>query len=53
MVPGFVSGEKVGDAPTTYRAMIPGGWLVRVEGGGVTFVRDRNHDWDGHSLDNS
>ena len=37
-----------------YRAKVPGGWLVDcrvVEGGGLTFVPDPNHEWDGGTLD--
>jgi hypothetical protein len=36
------------------RAAIPGGWLVvveQVDGGGVTFVPDPEHRWDGGSVD--
>lgn len=35
---------------TVYRAQIPGGWLVLCDGGGITFVPDPNHVWDGNSL---
>jgi hypothetical protein len=44
-----------------YRAKIPGGWLVlmqkhnvRYRGwgyGGITFVPDPDHEWDGSSID--
>ena len=37
----------------TYRAKVPGGWLIRVwqsEGQGITFYPDPNHTWDGNSL---
>lgn len=40
-----------------FRGKIPGGWLVVMrkpaggELGGVTFVPDENHIWDGSSLD--
>ena len=38
----------------TYRAKIPGGWLVETENftgncGGLTFVPDPKHEWDGNS----
>lgn len=36
------------------RAPIPGGWLVALglnEGGGLTFVPDPHHEWDGGSVD--
>jgi len=35
------------------RSKIPGGWLVAFYGhniGGLTFVPDPNHKWDGNSL---
>ena len=38
----------------TERAKIPGGWLVRsdiYEGGGMAFVPDPDHKWDGNSVD--
>ena len=38
----------------TYRAKIPGGWLVTTAHGnsamGATFVPDPNHEWDGNSI---
>jgi len=39
--------------PLIKRAKIPGGWLVWCDGGlkgGLTFVPDPNHEWDGNSL---
>lgn len=33
------------------RAAIPGGWLVALEGSGVTFVPDAKHMWDGGSVE--
>ena len=36
----------------TFRARIPGGWLVRAQGTGgmgITFVPDPAHNWDGGS----
>jgi hypothetical protein len=33
------------------RARIPGGWLVAGQSGGVAFVPDPGHQWDGASLD--
>ena len=47
------NGQK-GARGYTMRSKIPGGWLVTTqagEGGGVAFVPDPNHDWDGNSLD--
>lgn len=32
------------------RAKVPGGWLVLVEGKGLTFYPDPNHEWDGNTL---
>lgn len=36
----------------TYRAKIPGGWLVGMPEAayGMTFVPDPEHKWDGNSL---
>jgi hypothetical protein len=37
-----------------YRAKVPGGWLVMIEGyeeRSLTFYPDANHSWDGKSLD--
>jgi len=38
-----------------YRCRVPGGWLVFVnaygDSAGLTFMPDRNHVWDGGSLD--
>jgi len=36
----------------TYRAKVPGGWLIRVgEGsGGITFYPDPEHLWDGNTI---
>ena len=36
----------VGDS---YRAKVPGGWLVKIWSGSVTFVPDPTHQWDGNS----
>ena len=32
------------------RCKVPGGWLVSVTNGGLTFLPDGNHDWDGSSV---
>jgi hypothetical protein len=32
------------------RARVPGGWLVASGGGGITFVPDPAHAWDGGSV---
>lgn len=35
------------------RAPVPGGWLLRADigqGGGLAFIPDPNHEWDGKSL---
>ena len=39
----------------TFRAKIPGGWLIRIAdingyGCGITFYPDPNHAWDGGSI---
>lgn len=39
---------------STYRARVPGGWLIKVrdrDAAGVLFYPDANHEWDGSSLD--
>ena len=49
--------EKIGESPCwehycVYRARVPGGWLVTIEGNtesSVTFVPDPDHEWDGSS----
>jgi hypothetical protein len=41
------------DMVEMYRAKIVGGWLIRVVsevGVTITFVPDRDHEWDGRSL---
>ncbi|UJF25036.1 hypothetical protein L0B52_02525 [Suttonella sp. R2A3] len=36
-----------------YRSPVPGGWLISSgEDGGVTFIPDAEHQWDGYSLEN-
>lgn len=34
----------------SWRAKVPGGWLVSNERGSMVFVPDANHAWDGGSL---
>jgi hypothetical protein len=35
-----------------YRAAVPGGWLLTFSiEGGLTFMPDPEHEWDGDSLD--
>jgi hypothetical protein len=36
---------------TVTRASVPGGWLVALNGSGVTFVPDPKHLWDGASVE--
>ncbi len=37
--------------PEIFRSPVPGGWLISHGiDGGLTFVPDPSHDWDGHSL---
>jgi len=33
------------------RAAVPGGWLVALNGSGLTFVPDARHAWDGGSVE--
>jgi len=34
-----------------YRTAVPGGWLISQSGiGGLVFLPDPDHEWDGHSL---
>ncbi len=36
---------------STYRTKIPGGWIFLCDSnGGVTFIPDPEHTWDGSSL---
>jgi hypothetical protein len=45
--------DKGSPYSSTFRAKVPGGWLVQVraEGGsGITFYPDPEHEWDGGSL---
>jgi hypothetical protein len=35
--------------PTVWRAAVPGGWLVALNGSSLTFVPDPKHQWDGGS----
>ncbi|MCL1067216.1 hypothetical protein L2735_10395 [Shewanella olleyana] len=43
-----------GSSQFTYRAKVPGGWLISSasanHGIGLTFIPDPNHDWDGNSI---
>lgn len=39
-----------GHSLALYRARIPGGWLVASHSGGVAFVPDGEHTWDGTSV---
>ena len=37
--------------PELDRTPVPGGWLVsQSETGGLVYIPDPNHEWDGHSL---
>ncbi len=37
--------------PELYRTAVPGGWLIsQSETGGLVFIPDPNHEWDGDSL---
>ena len=54
----YLSG-KVGKAAPLYRAKVPGGWIVCLlagvpqggGAGGLAFLPDPSHKWDGSSLD--
>ena len=35
---------------SVYRKKVPGGWLVTVDGHGVTFYPDPEHKWDGQPM---
>jgi hypothetical protein len=50
--------KSTGGGTDLYRSKIPGGWLVYFENqysdsgtGGLTFVPDPDHEWDGASLE--
>jgi hypothetical protein len=47
--------EELKSRLTTYRAKVPGGWLVFVgekgQPGGLTFYPDPTHAWDGRTLE--
>lgn len=37
--------------PELYRTPVPGGWLIsQSETGGLVYIPDPNHEWDGYSL---
>ena len=53
----YLSGKK-GKAAPLYRAKVPGGWIICLlagvpngGAGGLTFLPDPDHKWDGSSLD--
>jgi hypothetical protein len=37
-------------ASDSYRAKVPGGWLVLTPQGAIAFFPDSAHQWDGNSL---
>lgn len=42
--------NKQKKVPIIYRTAVPGGWLLSNEdNGGLTFVPDPKHEWDGAS----
>lgn len=41
--------ESIPSSIATQRARVPGGWLVTA-GGGLAFVPDAAHEWDGSSI---
>ena len=47
-----LSWERVGSSNyTVMRTAVPGGWLVALNGNGLTFVPDAKHGWDGGSIE--
>ncbi|MEW6079494.1 MAG: hypothetical protein AB1724_16930 [Thermodesulfobacteriota bacterium] len=54
----YLSG-KAGKAAPLYRAKVPGGWVICLlasvaqagAAGGLTFLPDPDHKWDGSTLD--
>ena len=42
--------EAISSSIPASRTKVPGGWLVSVTNGGLTFLPDPGHDWDGSSL---
>jgi hypothetical protein len=45
-----IKNAHYGYSQDSYRAKVPGGWLVMVGGNALTFLPDPNHEWDGNSL---
>lgn len=43
--------ESLSSETTLKRAKVPGGWLVSSNGGGLAFVPDAGHEWNGESVD--
>lgn len=37
--------------PDVYRSSVPGGWLISNAEGGLVFLPDPSHSWDGGSLE--
>jgi hypothetical protein len=42
--------EPLSSSIPASRAKVPGGWLISITNGGMTFYPDPNHAWDGASL---
>ncbi|MCX6586411.1 MAG: hypothetical protein NTX13_07515 [Acidobacteria bacterium] len=42
--------EPLSSSIPASRAKVPGGWLISITNGGMTFYPDPNHSWDGASL---
>lgn len=49
-VPVALLFERLSSNLQIFRTKVPGGWLVASSGGGVTFVPDVDHTWDGSTL---
>jgi len=42
--------ERLSSSIPASRAKVPGGWLISITNGGMTFYPDPGHTWDGASL---
>jgi hypothetical protein len=42
--------ESLSSTIPASRTKVPGGWLISITNGGLTFFLDPGHDWDGSSL---
>lgn len=42
--------ESLSSSIPASRTKVPGGWLISITNGGLTFFPDAGHEWDGSSL---